>query len=92
MRGPAGRPELRPAEPGVDAAVARLLSVVVAAGKDGTWRRLKACSEPRCRWVFYDRSRNRSGVWCAMSVCGNRAKVRAFRQRERAAAAARSGP
>ncbi len=28
-----------------------------------------------------DRSRNRSGRWCTMSLCGNQAKVHAHRQR-----------
>ena len=36
-----------------------------------------------CRWAFYDRSRNRSRTWCAMSVCGNRAKARSYRARHR---------
>src|ERR687886_170562 len=34
-----------------------------------------------CHWVFYDRSRNRSSTWCAMSVCGNRTKTRRYRSR-----------
>ena len=46
---------------------------------DGTWRRLKACREDTCQWAFYDRSKNRSGTWCSMAVCGNRAKARAYR-------------
>ena len=25
-----------------------------------------------CHWVFYDGSRNRSGAWCSMRICGNR--------------------
>jgi predicted RNA-binding Zn ribbon-like protein len=49
---------------------------------DGTWRRLKACSAETCQWAFYDGSRNRSGVWCTMQTCGNRAKARSFRQRK----------
>ncbi len=48
---------------------------------DGTWSRLKACRQ--CEWAFYDWSKNRSGRWCAMSVCGNRTKVRAYRARRR---------
>jgi predicted RNA-binding Zn ribbon-like protein len=35
-------------------------------------------------WAFYDRSKNRSGHWCSMRVCGNRAKARQFRERRRA--------
>jgi len=33
--------------------------------------------------AFYDASRNCSAVWCDMRVCGNRAKVRGFRERTR---------
>jgi predicted RNA-binding Zn ribbon-like protein len=66
---------------GVERALARLLIPVVAASPDGSWERVKACRADDCLWAFYDRSRNRSGVWCDMAVCGNRTKVRAFRQR-----------
>ena len=45
---------------------------------------LKLCADETCRSVFYDRSKNRSGRWCSMSTCGNRAKVRAWRERQRA--------
>jgi predicted RNA-binding Zn ribbon-like protein len=31
--------------------------------------------------VFYDESRAGSRRWCSMQRCGNRAKVRAHRQR-----------
>ena len=50
---------------------------------EGTWHRLKACPNPDCEWAFYDRSRNRSSRWCVMSECGNRAKARTFRERQR---------
>jgi predicted RNA-binding Zn ribbon-like protein len=47
-----------------------------------TWRRLKVCASDRCRRAFYDRSRARSGKWCSMRACGNRAKQRAWRGRQ----------
>ena len=65
----------------VDQAVARIAQAVVAAEADGTWRRLKTCRDDGCRWAFYDASRNRSGVWCDMALCGSRTKVRAYRSR-----------
>ena len=37
-------------------------------------KRLKIC--PNCNWLFLDRSRNSSRVWCDMTVCGNRHKAR----------------
>jgi predicted RNA-binding Zn ribbon-like protein len=36
--------------------------------------RLKMC--PNCDWLFLDRSKNSSRIWCDMSVCGNRQKAR----------------
>lgn len=68
---------------GLDSALATILAIMLRAMHEGTWRRLKACRNDGCRYAFYDRSRNRSGRWCDMAVCGNRAKVRAFRERQR---------
>ncbi len=76
-----GSVALRPAAAGVPGALAALLVPVADATGDGSWRRVKACRAPDCQWAFYDRSRNRSGVWCEMAVCGNRTKVRAYRAR-----------
>lgn len=46
--------------------------------------RVKACPPPDgCGWLFVDTSRNGSRVWCSMRVCGNVAKVRRFRSRQR---------
>jgi predicted RNA-binding Zn ribbon-like protein len=75
---------LAPGAAGVDGALGRLLAIVAIAIADGSWTRLKACPADTCRWAFYDASRNRSAVWCNMRVCGNRAKVRGFRERTRA--------
>jgi predicted RNA-binding Zn ribbon-like protein len=74
---------LEPEAAGVDGAVGRLLAIIAAAIADGSWSRLKACPADTCQWAFYDASRNRSAVWCDMRVCGNRAKVRGFRERTR---------
>lgn len=78
-----GRAELVPVAPGVDAAVGRLLAIVERAIVDGTWTRLKVCRWDTCQWAFYDASKNRSGSWCSMAVCGNRAKAASYRQRRR---------
>ena len=59
-------------------------SIVYTATVDGTWPRLKACRREICHWLFYDHSRNRSGIWCSMAVCGNRTKTRAYRERREA--------
>lgn len=44
--------------------------------------RLKFCDAHDCGWLFIDASRNRSRRWCDMADCGNRAKVRRFRQKQ----------
>jgi predicted RNA-binding Zn ribbon-like protein len=74
---------LEPRRSGVDGALGKLLAIVAEAMADGTWNRLKACRMDDCRWAFYDGSRNHSGAWCSMASCGNRAKVRAYRTRQR---------
>jgi predicted RNA-binding Zn ribbon-like protein len=80
LRG-AATAELEPRGSGFDAAIGRLAAIVFEAIVDGRWERLKACPADDCHWAFYDHSRNRSGTWCEMAVCGNRSKVRAYRER-----------
>jgi len=43
--------------------------------------RLKICRH--CGWLFIDRSKNRSRMWCDMAVCGNRTKAKRFYERHR---------
>src|SRR5262245_54084491 len=71
----------RSGEGGLAGAHGTILAVVHAAMADGTWERLKVCPADDCLWAFYDRSRNRSRRWCDMEICGNRAKVRSYRER-----------
>lgn len=79
--GAGGDVRTEPEARGVAGALGRLLAAVAAAQDDGTWIRLKACLADDCQWAYYDRSRNRSAVWCDMKVCGNRQKVRSYRER-----------
>jgi len=44
--------------------------------------RLRIC--PNCRWLFLDKSRNSSRLWCDMAVCGNRQKAKRHYRRRRA--------
>lgn len=62
-------------------AAAAAAYLTVRAGDE--WSRIKVCAAPDCRWAFLDTSRNRSRRWCAMSDCGNRAKNRGWRERQR---------
>ncbi|MFJ6727143.1 MULTISPECIES: CGNR zinc finger domain-containing protein [unclassified Streptomyces] len=61
-----------------------LLEAFQAQGRD-TWRRVKVCRNARCPVAFYDRSPNASRVWHDVATCGNRANLRSFRERRRAA-------
>jgi predicted RNA-binding Zn ribbon-like protein len=45
---------------------------------------VRECGSDTCEWLFVDKSRNHTRRWCDMNDCGNRAKVRRFRQRQRA--------
>jgi predicted RNA-binding Zn ribbon-like protein len=87
-----GGSRLAPEAGGVDGALGRLLTVVHEAEQAGTWPRLKACPWHTCHWAFYDNTKNASGVWCTMEVCGNRAKAKAYRERKTSSAAQRPAP
>ena len=78
-----GPPQLVPSCDGASGALAQLFVIVTTAAADGTWSRLKACADSGCRWAFYDHSKNRSGRWCTMAVCGNQQKARSYRARRR---------
>jgi predicted RNA-binding Zn ribbon-like protein len=45
------------------------------------FRHVKACEGHRCTLMFVDRTRGHARRWCSMSVCGNRAKQAAHRER-----------
>jgi predicted RNA-binding Zn ribbon-like protein len=83
---PATGAALTPLAPGVDGALGQVVAAALVAMWDGTWTRLKACPRDVCHWAFYDRSPNASATWCAMSICGQRMKARAYYQRQRASA------
>ena len=65
------------------------LSVVAAEMYDGSVRgtldRLKMCAAEECRRVFFDRSKPATRRWCMSTLCGNRTKTRAYRERQREA-------
>lgn len=75
-------------QPARDDALAGL-SVVVAelynGSVNGTLDRLKMCAAEECRRVFFDRSKPATRRWCMSTLCGNRMKTRAYRERRRAA-------
>ena len=42
---------------------------------------VRKCENPECILYFNDTSKNHTRRWCSMDLCGNRAKVAAFRDR-----------
>ena len=44
---------------------------------------VKRCAGPGCNLWFVDRTKAHARLFCSATVCGNRAKVAAFRQRQR---------
>jgi predicted RNA-binding Zn ribbon-like protein len=75
---------LVPKSPGLAALlgeVASGLGQTLARGEPG---RIKICDNQDCKWVFYDRSKNRSRRWCEGNTgCGNLMKVRRFRAKRK---------
>jgi predicted RNA-binding Zn ribbon-like protein len=65
----------------------RLLGLVARAAAESLvaddLTRLRVCRSPRCGWVFLDTTRSATRRWCAMSVCGNRAKAQRHYRRRR---------
>jgi predicted RNA-binding Zn ribbon-like protein len=41
--------------------------------------RVKICPDPLCRWIFYDRTKGKTRIWCNEKTCGNRNRVRRAR-------------
>lgn len=76
-----GSVQISPRAPGYHGILAQVLVPATYAALDGSWQRVKACHGEDCLEAFYDQSRNRSGRWCDMAVCGNREKVRAYRSK-----------
>lgn len=57
-------------------------AIALLGGPEAT--RIRQCQGSVCAILFLDTSRKGDRRWCSMSACGNRAKVAAFRHRERA--------
>ncbi|MEU1247917.1 CGNR zinc finger domain-containing protein [Micromonospora arida] len=68
---------------GADLLISLILGALFEAQLADVGRRIKTCRNPRCRVAFYDRSRNNSGVWHSVRVCGHPTNLRAHRARQR---------
>ena len=49
----------------------------------GPLDRIRQCAGENCGWLFLDTSKNRSRQWCDMKDCGNLAKVRRYREKQK---------
>lgn len=70
---------LQSAASGWDAVAEELLPAALALAEERD--RLRRCGNPRCRWLFVDRSRKGNRIWCEAAVCGNRIRVGRHRGR-----------
>lgn len=59
--------------------IAEAMAQLVA---DVDFKDIKGCEGHACTLLFVDKTKRRARRWCSMAVCGNRAKVAAFRKRE----------
>lgn len=60
------------------APIAEAIAELVA---NGDFALIRKCENPPCTLWFYDRTKGHKRRWCSQSMCGNRAKVAAFRER-----------
>ncbi|MGH2608954.1 MAG: CGNR zinc finger domain-containing protein [Tepidiformaceae bacterium] len=85
-----GESRLVPVGSGVNRAMAEIVAALHRAELAGDLVRVKACKA--CGRAFEDLSKNRSRIWCDMSICGSQEKARAYRRRHaEAAREARAG-
>jgi predicted RNA-binding Zn ribbon-like protein len=70
----------------IDDVLARIAEPIVREIGSGHEDRIRICASDTCRWLFYDESRSGRRRWCDMATCGNRAKARRHRDRQRTTA------
>jgi predicted RNA-binding Zn ribbon-like protein len=63
------------------AGIGAIVSQLYDASANGTLGRMKMCASEECRRIFYDRSKLGTRRWCQATLCGNRRKTRAYRER-----------
>jgi predicted RNA-binding Zn ribbon-like protein len=77
--------KLRPARDDALAGLSALAAELYDGARNGSLDRLKMCAAEECRRVFFDRSKPATRRWCMSTLCGNRIKTRAYRERQRGA-------
>lgn len=78
-----GLPELRMRERlrGDEGLLLPVAQAVAALLSGADFRHVRKCQGPDCTLWFLDRTKAHSRRWCSPALCGNRAKVAAFRAR-----------
>jgi predicted RNA-binding Zn ribbon-like protein len=87
--GPGGAPvlgERAPADSPRRALGTIALDAATLLGDPEQRARLRICASPTCATRFYDRSPAGARRWCSMRTCGNEAKARRHRDRQRTTA------
>jgi len=80
---PAGNSaRLKSTASGIDGIVGAILAAMHQSMADKSWSRLKACADDSCAWAYYDHSKNGCSRWCSAETCGNRSKVKRYRERQ----------
>lgn len=80
--GSSGLSRLVPTSSGVDGVIERLFAIAIRSRFENLWPRFKICTDPTCRRVYYDESRNLRARWCSPR-CGNRYYTRDYRRRRK---------
>lgn len=68
---------------GVDGLLLPVVQSVARLVAEGDFELVRRCGGEDCTLWFLDRTKAHSRRWCSPAVCGNRAKVAAFRARSR---------
>ena len=79
--------KLGPPQAGATAGLSAIAAELYDGAANGTLDRLKMCAADECQRVFFDRSKPATRRWCQSALCGNRAKTRTYRERQRREAA-----
>lgn len=77
-----GLSRLVPTSDGLDGVIERLFAIAIRSRFENLWPRFKICTDPDCRRVYYDESRNLRARWCSPR-CGNRYYTRDYRRRRK---------
>jgi len=72
----------------IDDVLARIAEPIARQIGFGREDRFRICANDTCQWLFFDESRPGNRRWCDMATCGNQAKARRHRQRQKTSAPA----